>query len=89
MLLCGVDRDEARRRVQPKINAMIGAWKKRQTSRVKLAGRIDGQRKCRRQAPAGVEWITVLRSLVLSDSAGNGSVRRQIPSCQSGYGYRD
>jgi hypothetical protein len=29
MLLCGVDRDEARRRVQPKINAMIAAWKKR------------------------------------------------------------
>lgn len=29
MLLCGVERDEARRRVQPKINAMIAAWKKR------------------------------------------------------------
>ena len=30
MLLCGVDRDEARRRVQPKINAMIAVWKKRE-----------------------------------------------------------
>ncbi|OCP17031.1 MULTISPECIES: DUF2293 domain-containing protein [unclassified Ensifer] len=29
MLLVGTDRNEARRRVQPKINAMIGAWKKR------------------------------------------------------------
>lgn len=27
MLLAGVDRDEARRRVQPKINAMISRWK--------------------------------------------------------------
>ncbi|MBX5012690.1 DUF2293 domain-containing protein [Rhizobium lentis] len=26
MLLAGVDRDEARRRVQPKVNAMIKAW---------------------------------------------------------------
>lgn len=31
MLLCGVDRDEARRRVQPKIDAMLAKWKKRQT----------------------------------------------------------
>ncbi|MDX0928365.1 DUF2293 domain-containing protein [Sinorhizobium medicae] len=31
LLLCGVDREEARRRVQPKVNAMIAAWKKRQT----------------------------------------------------------
>jgi hypothetical protein len=29
MLLAGVDRDEARRRVQPKINSMIGMWKMR------------------------------------------------------------
>lgn len=29
MLLCGVDREEARRRVQPKVNAMIAAWKNR------------------------------------------------------------
>jgi hypothetical protein len=29
MLLCGVDREEARRRVQPKINAMIATWRKR------------------------------------------------------------
>lgn len=29
MLLAGVDRNDARRRVQPKINAMIVAWKKR------------------------------------------------------------
>lgn len=29
MLLCGVNRDEARRRVQPKINAMIASWKRR------------------------------------------------------------
>ncbi len=29
MILCGVDREEARRRVQPKVNAMIGSWKKR------------------------------------------------------------
>lgn len=28
MLLAGVDRDEARGRVQPKINAMIASWKK-------------------------------------------------------------
>ncbi|CDM57612.1 MULTISPECIES: DUF2293 domain-containing protein [Rhizobium] len=28
MLLAGVDRDDARRRVQPKINAMIATWKK-------------------------------------------------------------
>lgn len=31
MLLCGWDRDEARRRVQPKVSAMIAKWKKRQT----------------------------------------------------------
>jgi hypothetical protein len=31
MLLAGVDRDEARRRVQPKINAMIARWKRRKT----------------------------------------------------------
>ncbi len=29
MLLTGVDRDEARRRVQPKVNAMIASWKSR------------------------------------------------------------
>jgi len=29
MLLAGVDRGDARRRVQPKINAMIASWKKR------------------------------------------------------------
>lgn len=28
MLLIGVDREEARRRVQPKINAMIASWRK-------------------------------------------------------------
>ncbi len=28
MLLCGVEREEARRRVQPRVNAMIAAWKK-------------------------------------------------------------
>lgn len=28
LLLNGVDRDEARRRVQPKINAMIAVWKR-------------------------------------------------------------
>jgi hypothetical protein len=28
MLLVGVDREEAKRRVQPKVNAMIAAWKK-------------------------------------------------------------
>lgn len=32
MLLAGVDRDEARRRVQPKINAMIELWKRRASS---------------------------------------------------------
>ena len=31
MLLCGWDRDEARRRVRPKVNAMIAKWRKRQT----------------------------------------------------------
>jgi hypothetical protein len=31
MLLVGVDREEARRRVQPKVNAMIARWKKRPT----------------------------------------------------------
>ncbi|MGK9054187.1 DUF2293 domain-containing protein [Neorhizobium petrolearium] len=31
MLLVGMDREEARRRVQPKINAMIASWKKRTT----------------------------------------------------------
>lgn len=29
MLLIGVDREDARRRVQPKINAMIASWKRR------------------------------------------------------------
>jgi hypothetical protein len=29
MLLAGVDREEARRRVQPKVNAMISGWKRR------------------------------------------------------------
>ncbi len=29
MLLAGVDREEARRRVQPKVNAMISSWKRR------------------------------------------------------------
>ncbi|QWW69359.1 DUF2293 domain-containing protein [Rhizobium sp. WYJ-E13] len=29
MLLAGVERDEARRRVQPKVNAIISAWNKR------------------------------------------------------------
>lgn len=33
MLLCGVDREEARRRVQPKVNAMIASWKRLQTCR--------------------------------------------------------
>ncbi|MGG7577357.1 DUF2293 domain-containing protein [Rhizobium sp. Nf11,1] len=28
MLLVGIDRKEARRRVQPKVNAIIGSWKK-------------------------------------------------------------
>nr|WP_245441100.1 hypothetical protein [Neorhizobium sp. T7_12] len=27
MLLVGVDREEARRRVQPKVNAMIASWR--------------------------------------------------------------
>lgn len=31
MLLSGVDREDARRRVQRKINAVIAGWKKRQT----------------------------------------------------------
>lgn len=31
LLLCGVDRQEARRRVQPKVNAVIAGWRKRQT----------------------------------------------------------
>ncbi|WP_082367013.1 DUF2293 domain-containing protein [Ensifer adhaerens] len=31
LLLEGVDREVARRMVQPKINAMIDAWKERQT----------------------------------------------------------
>jgi hypothetical protein len=31
MLLCGVDREEARRRVRPKVNAMIAKWKNGQT----------------------------------------------------------
>lgn len=31
LLLEGVDREEARRTVQPKINAMIDAWKERQS----------------------------------------------------------
>ncbi len=31
MLLCGVKRNEARRRVQPKVNAMIASWKTRKT----------------------------------------------------------
>lgn len=31
LLLEGVDREAARRTVQPKINAMIGAWQKRLT----------------------------------------------------------
>jgi hypothetical protein len=29
LLLCGVDRNEARRRVQPKINKMIGCWRRK------------------------------------------------------------
>lgn len=28
LLLCGHPRDEARRRVQPRVNAMIAAWKR-------------------------------------------------------------
>ena len=31
LLLVGVDREEARRRVQPKINPMIATWKKRRS----------------------------------------------------------
>ncbi|MEH7910128.1 DUF2293 domain-containing protein [Rhizobium laguerreae] len=31
LLLAGVDREDARRRVQPKINTMIAAWKKGKT----------------------------------------------------------
>lgn len=42
LLLCGVDRDEARRRVQPKINAMIGQWSpaKRRSNR-RMAPKSD------------------------------------------------
>lgn len=29
LLLCGVDRGEARRRVQPKINKMINCWRRK------------------------------------------------------------
>ncbi|MGN7960875.1 DUF2293 domain-containing protein [Brucella sp. 22210] len=29
LLLCGVDRKEARRRVQPRVNALIATWKNR------------------------------------------------------------
>lgn len=32
MLLVGVDREEARRRVQPKVNAMIASWKRPPTA---------------------------------------------------------
>lgn len=28
LLLCGVDRDEARRRVQPRVDAMLAKWKR-------------------------------------------------------------
>ncbi|MBX5240957.1 DUF2293 domain-containing protein [Rhizobium sp. NLR22b] len=31
LLLAGVDREEARRRVQPRINTMINAWKRLRT----------------------------------------------------------
>lgn len=34
MPLCGVDREEARRRVQPKVNAMIRSWRKRKACAV-------------------------------------------------------
>jgi hypothetical protein len=38
MLLAGIDREEARRRVQPKINAMIATWKRRASSDTCYAG---------------------------------------------------
>lgn len=45
MLLAGVDREEARRRVQPKINAMIDSWKKQRPEMVPqpIEKRIDAR----------------------------------------------
>lgn len=31
LLLTGIDREEARRRVQPRVNAMIRSWRRRRT----------------------------------------------------------
>lgn len=44
LLLEGVEREAARRRVQPKINAMIGSWSKRFPSRAWPAG--EARRAC-------------------------------------------
>lgn len=40
LLLCGVDREEARRRVQPKINKMIASWRRKRRKKEKK-GKVD------------------------------------------------
>ncbi|EJB03276.1 hypothetical protein Rleg9DRAFT_2108 [Rhizobium leguminosarum bv. trifolii WSM597] len=39
MLLAGVDRNEARRRVQPKVNGMIAAWNRPATQNIEQTSR--------------------------------------------------
>jgi hypothetical protein len=42
LLLTGIDREEARRRVQPRVNAMIDSWRRRKPSRVQEAQPVKG-----------------------------------------------
>jgi hypothetical protein len=40
LLLCGVDREDARRRVQPKINKMISCWRRKRKKK-RGRGKVD------------------------------------------------
>ncbi|THV23057.1 DUF2293 domain-containing protein [Peteryoungia ipomoeae] len=42
LLLTGIDREEARRRVQPRVNAMIGSWRRRKSTKTEEAQPIKG-----------------------------------------------
>lgn len=42
LLLTGIDREEARRRVQPRVNAIINSWRRRKRSKSEEAQPIKG-----------------------------------------------
>lgn len=48
LLLTGIDREEARRRVQPRVNAIIGSWRRRKESMSQEAQPSGGVEDCGR-----------------------------------------